>query len=212
MSVAHPAPPIEALLARSPELQPCAADILAAHHLLRDATRAGGKLLLCGNGGSAADCEHWAAELLKGMARPRPLGPRQRAGLPEPLARALQRGIPAIPLPSLLSLNSAVSNDTGHPLGFAQATWVLGQPGDVLVGITTSGRSGSVLAAVDVARARGLSVLVLTGLEGAHLAELADVCIAVPRRACWEVQELHLPVYHCLSRMLEDDLLATEAP
>ncbi len=210
MVVAHPAQHIDALTARLPELEACRADITAAFELLRATARSGGTVLLCGNGGSAADCEHWSAELLKGIARARPLLPAERDGLPAPLADGLQRGIPAIPLPSLAALGSAMSNDTGEPLGFAQATWVLGRPGDLLVGITTSGRSRSVGMAIDAARAKGLQVLVLTGLDGAHLAAKADACVAVPRRACWAVQELHLPVYHCLSRMLEDDLLGPE--
>ena len=208
--MADPLTHLDELLERLPILRPCAGELRGAYALLLGCLSAGGKLLLCGNGGSAADCEHWSAELLKGVGRPRPLPTADRALLPPELADTLQRGLPAIPLPSLQALNTAMANDLDAPLGFAQATWALGQPGDVLVGITTSGRSRSVRLAVDAARARGLQVLILTGLEGAHLAAIADACVAVPLQECWAVQELHLPVYHCLSRMLEDALLEPE--
>jgi D-sedoheptulose 7-phosphate isomerase len=202
--MADPTPHLDALIARHPDLLACRPGLLAAFGLLRDTFAGGGKLLLCGHGGSAADCEHFAGELLKGFALPRPLAPSDRALLPPDLGAALQGGLPAIPLPSLLSAPSAFANDVDPSAAFAQGVWALGRPGDALAALTTSGRSRGVRLALTAARARGLRRLVLTGQDGADLHAEADVVVVVPAREPWAVQELHLPVYHALARMLEE--------
>ncbi len=194
---------LERLCVRLPALQACADRIEAGYALLRDAFAAGGQLLLCGNGGSAADAEHWAAELLKGFDQTRPLSAADRAGLPPELAGRLQGALPAIPLTGFGALRTAFANDVGENLGFAQLVWALGRRGDVLAALSTSGNSVSVLAAVRAAKAKGLRVLGLTAQGGGELAALADVCIRAPASETHLAQELHLPIYHCLCLMLE---------
>jgi D-sedoheptulose 7-phosphate isomerase len=181
------------------------ADVEAAFVMLRDCYRAGGKLLLCGNGGSASDAEHWAGELLKGFARLRPLSGDERAGLPVEMASKLQGALPAIPLTGFPSLATAFGNDVDPSLTYAQLVWGLGKPGDVLVGISTSGNARNVCAAMEVARVRGLHSIGLTGAGGGRLALLADLCLRVPAVETYRVQEYHLPIYHCLCLMLEDE-------
>ena len=207
-------PHLQDLLKRVPALECCATDIDAALALMLSAYEDGHKLLLCGNGGSAADAEHWSGELLKGFIQPRPLPPSQASQLPPELTGHLQWALPAIPLNGFLSLSSAYSNDVHGDMVLAQLTWGLGQSGDVLVGISTSGDSRNVCLAAQAAQAKGLKVLGLTGQNGGKLASLADVCIRVPASKTYLIQEYHLPVYHALSIMLEDawsDRLARQA-
>ena len=165
-------------------------------------------MLVCGNGGSAADAEHWAAELLKGFVSRRPLSPDARKGLTSRLAEGLQGALPTIPLTGFLSYRTAFANDVDPDLVFAQLVWALGRPGDVLAVLSTSGESTNVCRAAEVASAREMKVLALTGEAGGQLSRLADVCIRVPARQTHLVQEYHLPVYHCLSLMLEDEFFA----
>lgn len=193
------------LLSRYPELDACAGDIQDAFEALRGCFRSGGKVLLCGNGGSAADCEHWSAELMKGFVSRRPLTDEWRSKLGEELGGRLQGGLPAIPLPSLTSLATAFANDVDPELVFAQGVWALGREGDLLVGISTSGNSRNVLRAAETARARGLVTVGLTGADGGRLAGLCDVTVRVPEESVHKVQQYHLPVYHCLCLMLEDE-------
>lgn len=193
------------LIRRAPELEPLQPDIQAAFHLLRDAVAAGKKLLLCGNGGSAADADHWSGELLKGFKKKRPLTAAQSAGLPPDLAGKLQGGIRAIPLTGFVALSTAFGNDVDPDLCFAQLVNALGDPGDVLIGISTSGNARNVAAAAGVARARGMRILGLTGRDGGRLKSLCDVCLRMPSDETYRIQELHLPLYHCLSLMLEDE-------
>jgi len=192
------------LISRRPMLAALEADLRRAGDLLIACYRAGGTLLLCGNGGSAADCEHWAGELLKGFESRRPLTEGERGGLDPAIAGKLQRGLPAIPLTGFPALRSAVANDIDPLLEYAQLVQAFGRPGWVLVGISTSGNAGNVCAAAQVARARGMSVLGLTGAGGGRLAGLSDLCLRVPCARTCEVQELHLPIYHTLCLMLED--------
>lgn len=190
---------LDALLERRPELAGCAVDIDAAFAVLVKSFRAGGRLYLCGNGGSAADAEHWAGELLKGFyARRRP-----RRRLPAAL-RGLQDGLPAIPLTGFLSLRTAVANDIAAELEFAQLVWALGRPGDVLVAISTSGDAENVAAAAQAAQVRQMTVIGLTGRRGGRLRRLAAPCIRVPETQTHLVQELHLGVYHALCLALEE--------
>lgn len=194
---------LDALIARIPALETCRGDIWRAFELMRDSFKSGGKLLLCGNGGSAADAEHWAGELLKGFCSRRPVG--ADSGLPAELAEKLQGGLPTIPLTGFVSLSTAFANDVDATLTFAQLVWALGKPGDVLVGISTSGNAANVGAAMETARAKGLRTIGLTGATGGKLRPLTEVCICAPESETFLIQELHLPIYHCLCLMLEDE-------
>lgn len=197
------------LYTRRPELLECVSALESASSLLRDAVAAGGMLLLCGNGGSAADCEHIAAELVKACALERPLDEDTRRALREAgdddgsLGDRLQRGLPALALSAQPVLLTAIANDQGADLVFAQQVVAYGRPGDVLWALTTSGRSANVLHALRTARALGLRTLVLTGANGRDLADACDVLVAMPITGTQAVQELHLPVYHALCLALE---------
>jgi Phosphoheptose isomerase len=188
-----------------PTLEVCAGDIEGTYEVLRHCFAAGGKVLVCGNGGSAADAEHWAGELLKGFVARRPLTGEERTGLNPKLSDRLQGALPMIPLTGFLSYRTAFANDVDAELVFAQLVWALGRPGDVLAALSTSGDSANVCLAAEAARARQMKVVALTGLGGGKLASLADVGIRVPARDTYLVQEYHLPIYHRLSLMLEDE-------
>jgi D-sedoheptulose 7-phosphate isomerase len=202
---------IRNLVTRCPGIESARADVEAAFAMLRDCYRTGGKLLLCGNGGSASDAEHWAGELLKGFARPRPLSEAGRAKLPAELANKLQGALPAIPLTGFPALTTAFGNDVDPQLAWAQLVWGLGKPGDVLVGISTSGNATNVCAAMEAARARDLRRIGLTGAGGGRLASLTDICLRAPAVETYRVQEYHLPIYHCLCLMLEDEFFGDSA-
>lgn len=190
------------LLVRRPEVAACAADIKAVYAILSACFRRGGRVYLCGNGGSAADCEHWAGELLKGFYSKRPA--RRPGGKPLPPAlRGLQGGLPVIPLTGFLSLRTAFANDVDPALEFAQLVWTLGRSGDVLVGISTSGNARNVGLAARAAKLHGLVVVGLTGAHGGKLRRLADPCIRVPATQTHLIQELHLAIYHTLCLALE---------
>jgi D-sedoheptulose 7-phosphate isomerase len=203
---------IAAACARHPALTECEAELRAALALLGDCFAGGGKLLLCGNGGSAADCEHIAGELMKGFVLPRRLSAdlceRLYASAGEEegsrLAAKLQRGLPCVPLTGMPSLATAVANDLDASLVFAQQVLALGRPGDCLLGISTSGNAANVVAAFHVARALDMRTVALTGRTGGRLAPLADVAVRVPADATPDVQELHLPAYHALCLALEE--------
>ena len=195
---------LENLIERYPALEECQSDIQEAFNLLATTFRKDGKLLLCGNGGSAADSEHWAGEMLKGFAHSRPLSSSMRQGLPSEMAARLQWAFPVIPLTGFPALATAFSNDVNPEYVFAQLVLALGRVGDVLATLSTSGNSTNICRAAEVARARSLPVLALTGVTGGKLKELADVCICVPATQTPHIQEFHLPIYHCLSLMLEE--------
>ena len=201
-------PHLDYLCERAPELLPLRDQIDASFRMLRESVASGGKLLLCGNGGSAADADHWAGELLKGFKSKRPLSPAARAGLPAAIADSLQGAIPAIPLTGFAALTTAFANDVDGDLAFAQLTHALGRPGDMFIGLSTSGNARNVCAAATVARIRGLRTLGLTGASGGALAPLCDICLRVPTAETFRAQEFHLPIYHCLSLMLEDEFFA----
>lgn len=195
---------LETLITRYPPLKRCEADMAAAVKILEDSFRAGNKLLLCGNGGSAADSDHIAGELLKGFGHSRPLSGNDAKVLGPDLAKNLQGALPAIPLPQLTGLVSAFSNDCDAKYVYAQLTWGLGRAGDVLLAITTSGNSANVLHAAAAAKARGMKVIGLTGDTGGKLLPKCDLCIRVPETETFKIQEFHLPVYHCLCLMVEE--------
>ena len=198
---------LSSLFERYPVLRGCEKELRAAFDLLAAAFRGGNKLLVCGNGGSAADSEHMVAELMKGFLKRRPLSAEDSAKLEaaggKEIASRLEGALPAISLPSQMSLLTATANDGNYDLTFAQQVYGLGRPGDALIAISTSGRSRNVCNAVIVAKAFGLKSIALTGRSGGDLAPLADVAIKVPSDNVAEIQELHLPVYHWLSTELE---------
>jgi len=196
------------LIDRFPALAGCAEDIERAFALLRSCYAGGAKVLVCGNGGSAADAEHWAGELLKGFVKKRPLPSEVRQRLSTKLAEGLQGALPTIPLTDFLCLRTAFANDVDPDLVFAQLVWGLGRPGDALVALSTSGGSANVCAAMEAASVRQMGTCALTGQDGGSLGELADVCIRAPARETHRVQEYHVPIYHCLSLMLEDEFFA----
>jgi D-sedoheptulose 7-phosphate isomerase len=193
------------LLQRRPELAGASKSILQAYEALRKSFRSGGKVLLCGNGGSAADADHWAGELLKGFCMDRPLSKKERGSLRPAIASKLQGALPAIPLTSFPAASTAFGNDVDPELAYAQLTAALGRRGDVFVGLSTSGNAKNVCAAAEVARAKGLKVIALTGGSGGKLKGLSDVCICAPAKETYRAQEYHLPIYHCLSLMLEEE-------
>ena len=199
-----PSSPLASLVQRLPALKACEASILEAYAMLHACFKAGNTALLCGNGGSAADADHWAGELLKGFCKDRRLSRKERQGLSSYVGRHLEGGLPAIPLTSFPALASAFCNDVAPDLVFAQLTAALGKPGDVLIALSTSGNARNVGYAIETARARGLRSLGLTGAAGGRLWRECDVCIRVPAKETYQVQEYHLPIYHCLSLMLED--------
>lgn len=199
------------MIERHPQLAECREDIQRAFELLRNCFRNGGKALLCGNGGSAADCEHWSGEMLKGFEGDRAVTAEMRAILGDDLAGRLQGALPFIPLTGFISLSSAYANDCHSAYIFAQLTLGLGRAGDVLVALSTSGNSENVLYACRTAQALGLKVLGLSSGDGGKLSGLCDVCIRVPAAKTYCVQELHLPVYHGLSLMLESEFFGEES-
>ena len=202
---------LDELTERYPVLAPVRRDIEAVYEMLKNCFAGGGKLLIAGNGGSCADAEHIVGELMKGFVRPRTLGDdlkeRLKAADPERgemLAGKLQLGLPAIALTGHSGLSTAFLNDVDGDLIFAQQTLGYGKPGDVLLGISTSGNSKNVMCAAVTARALGMKVAVLSGRDGGCLGAFADAAIVVPERETFKIQELHLPVYHALCLMLEE--------
>jgi D-sedoheptulose 7-phosphate isomerase len=198
---------LPAFLERYPALRACEAQLESAFKLLADVFRSGNKLLVCGNGGSAADSEHIVGELMKSFLKRRPLPAEHIVALDsvgaKALAQRLQGSLPAISLPSQMSLLTATANDGDYDLTFAQQVYGLGRPGDALLAISTSGNAKNVCNAVIVAKAFGVKSIALTGQSGGELARLVDVAIKVPSNNVAEIQELHLPVYHWLSTELE---------
>lgn len=202
---------IDALVARYPSLEAVSGDIEGAFSLLEESFASEGKLLVAGNGGSAADSEHIVGELMKGFCRKRELAQQRRSELlrvdselGKNLAERLQGALPAISLVSHPALSTAFMNDCDPAMTFAQQVNGLGRRGDVLLAISTSGGSINVLYAAVAAKAIGMKVVGLTGQGGGRLAALCDVCIKVPETECYKVQEMHLPVYHTICLMLED--------
>ena len=197
------------LVHRYPPLTTCAADMHAALDLLAKAFENHGKVLLCGNGGSAADCDHIVGELMKSFRCPRPIPPAHRDALNQigadgqHLSTALQGGLPCVALTAHAALNMAIANDVAADLVFAQQVYVLGRPGDVVWGLSTSGNSRNIVNAFRVARILGLPTIALTGQGGGMLAQLADVAVRVPATSTPEIQEFHLPIYHALCAALE---------
>ena len=202
---------LDTLIGRHPSLGAVRKEIAAAYLAMEECYERGGKLLIAGNGGSAADSEHIAGELMKRFRNPRPVPDEfaERLKSIDPvrgaqLAANLERGLMAIPLVAHEALTTAYINDVDGLGVFAQQLYGFGRKGDVFLGISTSGNSRNVMYAAVTARALGIRVIGLTGAEGGELAEFADVAVKVPETETYMIQELHLPVYHCWCLMLEE--------
>lgn len=202
---------VDLLIERYPALESCKDDILNAYYLLEESYSNGNKLLVAGNGGSAADSEHIVGELMKSFKLPRKLDKEFKSKLIQEdeelglaLSENLQGALPAIALDGHLALSTAYMNDCEPLLCFAQQVNGFGNEGDIFLGISTSGNSKNILYAAATAHAKGLKVIGLTGQKESKLSEIADVCIKVPETETYMIQELHLPVYHCLCLMLEE--------
>lgn len=206
---------VDLLIERYPKLEVVRQDVIDTYLIMEESYASGGKLLIAGNGGSAADCEHIVGELMKGfkMARkPKEDFPKklivENKDMGSILAENLQGALPAIALNGHPALSTAYMNDCEPLLCFAQQVNGYGKAEDVFLGISTSGNSKNVLYAAVTAHAKGMKVIGLTGTEDSKLAEMADVCIKVPETETYMIQELHLPIYHCLCLMLEDKFFA----
>lgn len=208
---------LDNLIERYPKLAVCRLSIAEAYKAMESCYEHDGKILIAGNGGSAADSEHIAGELMKRFQKPRPVAqgfaellkkidPKRGANL----AANLERSLMAIPLVAHEALTTAYINDVDGLGVFAQQLYGFGRQGDVFLGISTSGNSENILSATVVARALGIDVIGLTGENGGELAKVADVIIRVPETETYKIQELHLPVYHCLCMMLEDHFFGGE--
>lgn len=201
---------LDNLILRYPALDACRESIQKTYEILVGCYNADGKLLVAGNGGSAADAEHIVGEMMKRGFTRKDISPAYKEALlaadPElgaTLAAGLEGSLMAIALDGHISLTTAYMNDCEPLLCFAQQVSGYGRPGDVLLAISTSGNSKNVLYAAVAAKARGMKVIGLTGAKACKLDAYADVCIKVPETETYKIQELHLPVYHCLCLMLE---------
>lgn len=206
---------IDLLVERYASLESARNDIVAAYLLLEESYENGGKLLVAGNGGSAADAEHIVGELMKGFKPPRKPEAdfaeklvEENQELGSVLAENLQGALPAIALDGHPALSTAYMNDCEPLLCFAQQVNGYGKSGDVFLGISTSGNSKNVLYAATTAHAKGMKVIGLTGAKDSKLKDMSDVCIKAPQTETYMIQELHLPIYHCLCLMLEDNFFA----
>lgn len=202
---------IDLLVKRYPVLDKVKEKIIDAYFIIEECYENDGKLLVAGNGGSAADSEHIAGELMKRFKIPRPVSNEYAKKLlsvdPErgtALAKNLEKSLMAIPLVAHEALTTAYINDVDGLGVFAQQLMGFGRKGDVFLGISTSGNSENIMNATVVARASGIKIIGLTGAIGGELAKVSDVAIQVPENETYMVQELHLPIYHCLCLMLED--------
>ena len=198
-------------LERYPALKGNETEILSVYETLKNCFTSGKRLYLCGNGGSAADCEHIAGELLKSFKKCRPLptelveGLKKQGERGQVLIESLECGLPAVSLCGHTAFSTAFQNDRDPMFVFAQQVGVWGQTGDVLLTISTSGNSKNCVYAATVAKAKNMQVVAFLGGSGGALKTLADASVTVPEKETFKVQELHLPVYHCLCAMLEEE-------
>lgn len=200
---------VNELTERYPALLPIKNDVSSAVEKIVSSYKAGGKVLLCGNGGSASDSDHIAGELLKGFLSKRtPVG-EELVSLTSALSEdgaKLQRGVPAIPLPQLSGVLSAFANDVDPSLVYAQLVYALGKKEDVLIALSTSGNSVNALKAAKCAKALGITVISLTGETGGALLGVSDICLRAPEKETFKVQEYHLPIYHAICAEVENIL------
>lgn len=191
------------LVKRYPVLAGLKNEIGQVHEIIKDSYEKGGKLLVCGNGGSAADSDHIVGELMKGFYKRRRLPAEEKIRFGEQ-GDKLQGALPAIALTQHNALSTAFLNDVDPEMVFAQQVYGYGREGDVFLGLSTSGNSLNVVSAAKVAAAKKMKVITMTGKDGGMLKELSDVCLVVPAGVTADIQELHLPIYHALCAMLEE--------
>lgn len=197
---------------RHDNLKPLQAEIVQAGEMLLKAFQGGNQLLLCGNGGSCADCDHIVGEFLKGFMLKRPVNAEVKQKLAqygaygEDMGNKLQCGLPAISLTAHAGAISAFANDVDPELVYAQQVLAYGKPGDVLIGISTSGGAGNVAAAVMVANSLGMHTVGLTGKDGGKLGKLAQLPLIMPQCETYRIQEDHLAVYHLLCAVVESEM------
>lgn len=203
---------LEQLLSRRKELTPLREPIADAAQILVETFKKGGKVLICGNGGSCADAGHMVGELMKGFENSRPLSSETQQKMSETfgtrgklLAEKLQQGLPAISLCEHTALITAISNDLGSDLIYAQQVVGYGNRGDVLLAFSTSGNAENVINALVVAKSKGLKTIGMTGRHGGKMQEYCDLLIPVPETRTAYIQELHLPVYHTICLMIEHE-------
>lgn len=198
------------LFQRYPSLEECKNDIYNAFTAMSESFENGGKVLCCGNGGSAADCDHFAGELLKGFLKKRPLSDEEKQKFCDNyIADNLQKGLPVISLCTHSALMTAFGNDVVPSLVFAQQVYAYAQKGDVLFCMSTSGNSENVVYAAQTARVSGVVSVAITGKTESRLSEICDICIRLPETETFKIQELTLPVYHCIAAMIEDKFFET---
>lgn len=188
------------LYERYPALNSCKEEIEKALELLIDTYKNGGKVLVCGNGGSASDSEHIVGELMKGFLSKRPVNDER---LPEELRKGLQGALPAISLPSQSAILSAYINDVDPEMMYAQLVYGYATEKDLVIGLSTSGNAKNVVKAMEVAKCLGAKTLALTGEKQSLLSDICDITIRVPAAETYQVQEYHLPVYHYLCAEIE---------
>ena len=193
---------LKELLERYPQLAECEEQIKSAMELIRDTYKNGGKVLVCGNGGSCSDSEHIVGELMKGFKLMRPVTDER---IPEDLRCGLQGALPAISLPSQTGILSAFINDVDPEMMYAQLVYGYATQKDLLIGLSTSGNSKNVVNAARIAKAVGAKAMAMTGKKESKLSEICDACIQVPETETYKIQELHLPVYHYLCAQIEAD-------
>ena len=194
------------LFIRYPDIQKCQEDIKAAFQLLEKCFNNNHHLYLCGNGGSASDCEHMVGELVKSFKKHRKTPSKLKNKLDKEILNGLEEGYPAISLCSQMAAITAYSNDHDADFIFAQQVNVYGQKDDILFAITTSGNSKNCVLAAKVAKALGLKVIALTGRDGGDIKAYSDITIVVPEKETYKIQERHLPIYHALCAMIEEEL------
>ena len=201
---------IDELIQRYPVLGTCRDSISLATDRIIEAYTKGNKIMVCGNGGSAADSLHIVGELMKAFACPRQLPPDLQKQLSQCehgdyIAKNLQMALPTISLVSEAGLLTAYANDVAPDMNFAQQVFGQGKEGDILITISTSGNSANVIYAAEVARACGIQTISMTGLSGGRLRNFADILINVPEDETFKIQELHLPVYHAMCLAVETE-------
>ncbi|MCK9154878.1 MAG: SIS domain-containing protein [Paludibacteraceae bacterium] len=202
---------LDELIERYSSLRICKQDILNVYKVLFDCYSNGGKLLIAGNGGSASDAEHIVGELMKGFVKKRTINENLKKSLisvnlemANELIHNLQCALPAIALDGHPALSTAFMNDQSPLLCFAQQVNGYGTEKDVFLGISTSGNSKNIMYAAVTAKAKGMKVIGLTGANDSELSKIAYACIKAPAIQTFKIQELHLPIYHCLCLMLEE--------
>ncbi len=194
---------LERLMKRYPMLVGMREEIELVFEMIKNSYEKGGKLLVCGNGGSAADSDHIVGELMKGFYKQRKLPAAEKIRFGEQ-GEKLQGALPAIALSQHSALSTAFLNDVDPDMVFAQQVYGYGVEDDVFLGLSTSGNSVNVISAAKVAAAKGMKVIAMTGKDGGAMRELCDVCLIVPAQMTADIQEFHLPIYHALCAMLED--------